>query len=161
MTAYQIQTLTRRCSVSGRALQPGEKYFSTLLEENGRFVRKDYAAEAWAGPPEGVIGFWAGRVPTGGEPKRLAINDDLLADCFAHLDGAADADRQNFRYVVALLLMRRKRFRFEETTRDDGRDVLVLRDARTGTRHRVIDPRLSAQAMTDVQDEVFRVLGWE
>jgi hypothetical protein len=161
MTAYQIQTLTRRCCVSGRALKPGEKYFSALLDEAGQFVRRDYAAEAWTGPPAGVIGFWAGRVPTGGPAKRPPINDEVLADCFTHLDGATDPDRLNFRYVLALLLMRRKRFRFEETTHDGGQDGMVLRDARTGTRHSVVDPHLSAAAMADVQDEVFRVLGWD
>jgi hypothetical protein len=157
MTAYQIQTLTRRCCVSGRALQPGEKYHSALLDEAGQLVRRDYAPESWSGPPPGAVGFWAGRVPTAGAVKRPAINDDLLADCFTHLDGATDPDRLNFRYVVALLLMRRKRFRFEET----AGDVMVLRDARTGARHTVADPHLSAAAMADVQDEVFRVLGWD
>ena len=74
-----------------------------------------------------------------------------------------DADGLNFRYVAALLLMRRKRFRFEDVARDEaaGRDVLVLKEARTGTIHQVVDPRLTDDQIAAVQDEVFRVLGWE
>ena len=58
--------------------------------------------------------------------------------------------------------MRRKRFKFEDAARDDqGRDVLIVRDARGGATHHVIDPRLSDEQVAAVQTEVFRVLGWE
>jgi hypothetical protein len=82
--------------------------------------------------------------------------------CFERLKDAADDQGLNFRYVAALLLMRRKRFRFEDISREDtGRDVLLLKEARTGTIHRVVDPRLSEEEIETVQAEVFRVLGWE
>ena len=64
--------------------------------------------------------------------RRPPIDDDLLLDCFGRLEGRTDAAGENFRYVLALLLMRRKRFKFEETRNDDGRELLVLRCGRTG-----------------------------
>ena len=51
MIDYQIQPSTRRCCVSGRELRPGERCFTVLLDQGGRFVRRDYAPESWAGPP--------------------------------------------------------------------------------------------------------------
>ena len=85
----------------------------------------------------------------------------LLLDCFHRLKDSADPDGLNFRYVAALLLMRRKRFRFEDVFRDEaGRDVILLRDARGGAVHQVIDPRLTDDQIAAVQAEVFRVLGW-
>jgi hypothetical protein len=161
MTDYQLQAPTRRCHVTGRELRPGEKYFSALLDEAGRFVRRDFAPDAWVGPPENAIGHWAARVPKDGQaPKRPPIDDDLLAECFHRLDGATDPSRVQFRYVVALLLMRRKRFKFEDVTKDAAGETLLLRDTRTGDRHAVADPGLTEEAMAAVQDEVFRVLGW-
>lgn len=160
MTAYQIQSLTRVCQATQRPLRPGERFVSALVADHGQLVRHDYAAEAWTGPPAGTIAYWSGRVPAEGNARPLAVNDELLVECFTHLDGADDAGKQNFRYVLALLLMRRKRFRFEEVRKEDGRDLLVLKDARTGARHTVADPRLSAADLEQVQDEVFRVLGW-
>ena len=38
---------------------------------------------------------------------------------------------------------------------------LVLRDGKTGARHEVLDPRLDDAEAASVQEEVFRVLGWE
>jgi hypothetical protein len=63
--------------------------------------------------------------------------------------------------VLALLLMRRKRLRFEQVRKDGALEFLQLRCATTGTLYDVLDPRLSDEAMTAVQDEVFQVLGWD
>ena len=161
MTDYHLQATTRRGHATGRELRPGEKYVTALLDEAGKFVRRDFAPEAWAGPPENAIGHWAARVPHAGEaPKRPPIDDDMLAECFHRLDGADDPSRVQFRYVVALLLMRRKRFKFEDVTKDAAGETLLLRDTRTGERFGVADPGLTEEAMAAVQDEVFRVLGW-
>ena len=160
MTDYQIQPHTRRCAASGRELRPGEKFFSVLLEDGGKLVRKDYAGEAWPGPPDGALAFWTGRVPAAEQARKLRIDDDLLADCFARLEGQADPAQVNFRYVVALLLMRRKRFKFEEARSEGGREVLKLRCTRTGAEHEVVNPRLTEDEILAVQDEVFKVLGW-
>ena len=162
MTNYQIHGPARVCAATGRELKPGEKVFSVLRDEGGQFVRTDYTADAWPGPPAGVVAWWAGRVPDGGKPAKPVINDDLLADCFEHLSGTTDPARLRFRYVVALLLMRRKRFKFEDAFRDEaGRDVMLVRDARGGAVHQVVDPRLTDDQIAAVQAEVFRVLGWQ
>ena len=114
MTDYQIQANTRRCAVTGRELRPGERYFTALLDVDGRLIRQDYSNEAWQGPPPEAFSFWTGRIPAQEESRRPRIDDDLLFDCFQRLEGQTESDKINFRYVVALLLMRRKRFKFEE-----------------------------------------------
>lgn len=161
MIEYQIQPNTRRCTSTGRELRPGEKFYSVLLDEGGKFVRQDYSADAWQGPPAGAFSFWAGRVPPVEQTKRPRIDDDLLVDCFQRLDGETDPGRVNFRYVVALLLMRRKRLKFDGARAEDGREVLCLRCGRTGARYEVINPGLGEDEMAAVQEEVLRVLGWE
>jgi hypothetical protein len=161
MTTFDIQGPTRVCAVSGRELKPGDKYLSVLSDEGGAFVRRDYAADAWPGPPPSAVAFWSGKIPASDRPRKPVFNDELLLDCFDHLAAAAEPDRVNFRYVVALLLMRRKRLKFEDVVREDGGDVMLLRDARNGTVHRVADPRLTEAQTAAVQDEVFRVLGWD
>jgi hypothetical protein len=161
MTPYQIQGPARQCTGSQRELRAGERFYSVLLEEAGQLVRRDYAADVWPGPPEGAIAYWCGRIPASGQPRRPTINDEWLLDCFTHLGEAKEPAQKNFRYVVALLLMRRKRFKFEDARKHDGNDCLLLRDAKTGARHEVLDPRLDDAEAASVQEEVFRVLGWD
>jgi hypothetical protein len=161
MTDYEIQASTRRCAQTGRELRPGERFYSVLLDEQGKLVRKDYSQEAWHGPPDGAFGFWLSRVPEEGGPRRPPIDDEMLVDCFHRLEGQTDAGRVNFRYVVALLLMRRRRFKFEEAQVREGQEILSLRCTRTRTVYEVINPRLTEAEMAAVQEEVFKVLGWE
>ena len=161
MLDYQIQPSTRRCSVTGRELKPGEKVYSVLLDEGGKFVRKDFAVEAWQGPPQNAFSFWAGRVNAGDKKRRPPIDDELLLDCFQRLDGQIETERVNFRFVVALLLMRRRRLKFEEARTEDGQEVLYLRCNQTGTHHRVVNPNLTEDETAAVQQDVFQALGWD
>ena len=161
MTDYQIQAPTRRCFVTGRELRPGEKFYSVLLEEGGQFRRQDYSIEGWQGPPPGAFGFWRGRAPEGDTNRQPPIDDDMLLDCFQRLEGEAEPGRVNFRYVLALLLLRRRRFRLDEVRQEDGHEVLCLRCTRTGARHPVVNPGLADEELTAVQEDVFQALGWE
>jgi hypothetical protein len=162
MPDYEIQGPTRVCAATGRGLKPGERFHALLTEREGRLVRADFAAEAWSGAPPDAVADWTGRVPADDAPRKPIINDDVLLGCFERLQESTDADGLNFRYVAALLLMRRKRLRFEDVARDEtGRDVLRLKESRTGAVHRVVDPRLNEEQIAAVQAEVFRVLGWE
>jgi hypothetical protein len=160
MTEYQIQPHTRRCVATGRELQAGERYYTALLEEGDQFVRQDYSKEAWQGPPPGAFSFWMGNVPPPDQPLKPRFDDDLLEECFQRLDGQLEPSRVNFRYVVALLLIRRKRLRFEQTVEENGVEKLEVSDIRTGARVLVVNPQLTDEQIADVQNEVFRVLGW-
>ena len=99
---YQVQPNSRRCAVTGRELQPGERFFSALVEEGHQVLRRDFSMEAWQGPPNGAFSFWTGRVPTTLEKAKPRFDDDLLEECFHRLEGQTEPGRLNFRYVVAL-----------------------------------------------------------
>ncbi len=160
MIDYQIQAGSRTCCVSGRALEPGELCFSVLVKEGPQLVRKDYSQEAWQGPPTGIIGWWQARVAPREVSRKPVIDDDVLMECFTRLEGQTEPGQVSFRYVVALLLMRRRRLKFEDVDVKDGREVLSLRCVQTRTVHEVVNPALSDDAIQSVQDEVFKVLGW-
>jgi hypothetical protein len=159
---FDIQGPTRVCAVTGKPLAPGDRYYAVLTDRDGSFVRTDYAADAWPGPPAGAVAYWAGRVPPADIPRTPQLNENLLFDCFDHLAGDADPARVNFRYVVALLLMRKRRLKFEDHRKvAGGSEVMVLKDTRTGGRVEVADPRLAEDQIEKVQTEVFQLLGWE
>ena len=163
MTDYEIHGPARACAATGRELKPGDRFHAVLGERDGSLVRTDYAADAFPGAPADAIAHWTGRVPASDKPRRPVINDEVLLGCFERLRESADENGRNFRYVAALLLMRKKRFRFEDVARDaaSGHDVLILKDAKAGAVHEVVDPRLTDEQTAAVQAELFRVLGWE
>jgi len=160
-TTYPIQVHTRVCAGTGRPLLPGERYFSVLFDEGGQFIRKDYAKDAWTGVPQNALAFWSGRVPELNEKRRPTFDDELLLDCFARLADESDPARLQFRYVVGLLLLRRKRLKFEDVRRDGDREFLQLRCVKTNCVFEMLDPHLSETDMNAVQAEVFKLLGWQ
>ena len=99
-------------------------------------------------------------MPRPDEQAKPRFDDELLEDCFQRMEAQTEPGRVNFRYVLALLLIRRKRLRFEQTIDEDGTEKLELRNVRTNERYLVPNPQLSDEQMAEVQGEVFRVLGW-
>jgi hypothetical protein len=122
---YEIQGFTRRCKSTGREFAPGEWYYSVLVAEGAELKRYDYSVDAWQGPPKEAIGFWKSQMPdNAGRSKHWAPND-LILHFFDEL--AEQPDKQDMRYVLTLLLIRRRVFRLEEQQSDQqGNEVLVV-----------------------------------
>jgi hypothetical protein len=121
---YEIANCTRRCTTSGRTLTPGEEYYSTLHIERGSPVRQDFAADAWQGPPADAVAWWQARVPASDDTRGAQTPQDVLVNLFAALaDEPAEAE---FRYVLGLLLVRRRIVKLEQTRRDAAGEVLML-----------------------------------
>ncbi len=93
--------------------------------------------------------------------RRQPIDDEMLMECFQRLEGQLEPGRVRFRYVVALLLMRRRRLKFEQARQDGPDEVLTMRCTRSGARHAVVNPGLTDEELATVQDDVFQALGWE
>lgn len=152
---YEIQSCTRRCAVSGRELAPGEAYYSALVPEGEGWRRYDYAPEAWQGPPPEAVGWWKSQRPD--ERRTRWAPNDVLLDFFDQLEG--QAENQDLRYVLALLLVRRRVMRLEETEpQPEGGEVLVLECPRRETTYRVPAMLPDETRAQQIQDELARLL---
>ena len=121
---FEVTHCSRQCAVSGRTLAPGETYFSTLRMDDAALVRTDYCAEEWRGAPENVVAWWQATVPSGDAAKPTLAPQDVLLNLFAEL--AEQPSEADFRYVLGLLLIRRRILKLDETRRDARGEVLVL-----------------------------------
>ena len=102
-----------------------KEFYSALVAEGNDLRRFDYAVDAWQGPPSGTIGWWKSSVPQANAKRSRQAPNDVLLQCFDEL--AEQSDREEMRYVLALLLVRRRVMRVEEEHRGaEGREVLLL-----------------------------------
>ena len=108
---FDVSRFTRQCSVTGRNLEPGEIYFSSLEVAGAQIARHDFSAESWPGPPEDALGWWRSRVPDANAKRAKLAPNEVLLELFDELSNQSDADET--RYIVALLLIRRRVFREE------------------------------------------------
>lgn len=125
---FEVQRCTRRCATTDRPLEAGEVCYSVLEAQGAEIVRKDYSAEAWDGPPEGAIGWWKSRIPEPTAKKVKLAPNEVLLELFDQL--AEQPDGSDMRYVLALLLMRRRVLRMETPPESShpssGRDVETI-----------------------------------
>ena len=111
---FEIQRFTRVCAATGRELAPGEAFYSVLVAEGSEVKRLDYSVQGWPGPPEKCIGWWKSQVPSPHANKVLWAPNEVLLQFFEGLEGT---DREDMRYVLALLLVRRRVLRLEQELR--------------------------------------------
>jgi hypothetical protein len=111
---YDVQRATRKCAKSGRELAPGETFYSVLMAEGAKVVRYDFAAEAWDGPADDALGWWKSQTPAAESKAKKPhwAPNDVMLQLFDEL--AERPDQADLRYVLALLLMRRRVLRVEE-----------------------------------------------
>ena len=154
---YEIQRCTRRCATTGREFAPGETYYSVVVAEGADLKRYDYSAEAWQGTPEGAVGWWKAQIP-GAEPKRKHwAPNDVMLNFFDELQ--QQPDKQDMRYVLTLLLVRRRVFRVEEEENDQqGHEELVVYCPRRDTSYRIPAIMPDAARVTEIQEELARLL---
>jgi hypothetical protein len=106
MQDYAIQKSSRKCFVSDRPLQPGDRCVSAIMQKGGDLVRRDFAQENWPGPNSETVGWWRSVVPqkrsTG---QTLAPNAVLINTLESLLDTPG---KSAIAYLLALLLIRRR-----------------------------------------------------
>ena len=143
MVNYEVPRCSKICTATGRELMPGEWFYSVLLAEKGEIQRLDYSQDGWQGAPSyqaddeiHLIGYWKSRLPTPNDNKVKLAPNDILLNLFDQLGD--QLDKQDMRYVLVLLLIRRRIFRLERTA---DRSADEEPDAETGHhRSRVATP---------------------
>ncbi len=154
---YEVQRCTRQCAASGRQLEPGEVFYSMLVVEGAQVERRDYAPEAWQGPPEGALGWWKSQMPEREGHKLHWAPNDVMLHLLEELQ--SQTALHDMRYVLALLLVRRRVLRLEESEFDaQGEESLVLYCAKNEQTYRVRVATPDAQRIEAIQDELAKLL---
>jgi hypothetical protein len=157
MIDYVVQRCTRHCAITNRELKSGETFYSTLTTEGAQVVRHDYSLEAWQGPPEGVLGWWKATMPERSTKRFHWAPNDVMLELLEEL--ASQPGKADMRYVLALLLIRRRVVRLEETERDElSREISVLYCPRREAIYRVLTAVPDAQRTIEIQEELARLL---
>jgi hypothetical protein len=126
MVDWRISRRQGACGVCGRAFEDGEPHFSALLVEGEELARRDACRACWrTGAGEGALFWWRTRHQ---EHKRrgLALNVEALEALFLSLEGRAEASLQELRYVLCLLLMRKRRLKIERVLRDGAGEAMLV-----------------------------------
>lgn len=194
---FSVRPAGRSCLLCGREMQAGELLTAVLIElprgrrneADAEFQRLDYCQECWGDSPwsddgalldEGQsahptdmygaepVAEWTGRVPERDKPKKTFIDDRVLTQFFLRLADDERPERQRFRFVLMLILMRHRKLRHAGTKRNrDGGDVWKVRltpamaeavAADADAVHEVVDPQLGEAQVAEIASQLGQIL---
>ena len=171
---YEITRSLEVCAATGRELSVGEEHIAALLETAGESTlnRVLYAMDVWeqgVDLEDGVslFGFWRRRVPEPGESKKTPlVSDDEIFDLFEQLGEATEDKQIGFRYLLALMLMRKKKIELEGMVPGDDENPAILKVRQKvkgggGPLFEVIDPKMDDDAIAEAIEELGQVMQFE
>ena len=175
VTGWRIDRPGGACAVSGRAIEPGEPFVAAVRETDQGFSRLDVAPECWADVDRAnLIAYWRTTMPRPSDKPKRFVDDGVLMEMFDRLESPGDAadpadpespgpsGRLGFRFVLGLLLMRKRLVTYESSARAtrDGREVEVwtVRVRGRDERAELVNPGLGDGQIAEVTRQLGDVL---
>lgn len=158
MAEWEIKRALGECCGTGARIQPGEDYFAALVESADGMERRDYSNEYWESNHPQVYCYWHAKMPEANSKKEIFIDDDMILAFFDRLENETEPEKINFRYVLCLIMMRKKMLRYQSSRILDGHELWTLRVTGTKRDVEVINPELSSEQIEDLTQNIGTIL---
>ncbi len=157
---WNIQPRALQCAVSGRPFEKGERIFSALYWRDGQYSRVDLNAESWKARNENIepLSAWQTDFVPPPPPAPETLKKDDAEGLLRRLIAENSPEKRNARYILALMLERKKVVRQIERKREEGLSVLVYEHLPTGEVWLIEDPGLKLGELKSMQEEVAALL---
>ncbi|MFH1370950.1 MAG: hypothetical protein ABII09_06655 [Planctomycetota bacterium] len=158
MDEWVIDKPLGQCCATGKVIAPGEEYYATLVQTEQGFARRDICTEYWNEHKPEVFCYWKTKLPRPDQKKNLLVDDDMLMAFFDRLGAETEQEKINFRFVLTLVLMRRRRLKYDSSRTDDGKDIWRLRLTGTQTFVEVVNPNLDESQVAQLTTQIGQIL---
>ena len=127
MSDWKIRRLRGECAKCERAFETdGERLLTQVRFADDELVREDFHPECWEEPSDAIY-WWATRREVKGK-NTLALDFELIERLFFQLEERKEDKIRELRYLLCLMLMRKRRLKLLKVQRGkDGEAMLVRR----------------------------------
>ncbi len=159
MADWEIKKTLGQCYETGRELAIGQEYYAALVEiETGQLERRDYSVDCWERDKPVVYCFWKTKMPDSQQKKKLFIDDEMLMAFFERLTEETEQEKINFRFVLTLVLMRKRKLKYESSDIKDGAEIWTLRITGGDQRVQVVNPNLTENEIEQLSSQMGQIL---
>jgi hypothetical protein len=158
MDDWEVSKPLGQCSGTGKKIKYGEEYFATLMETDEGLQRRDFCADYWQAESPDVFCYWKTKLPSPDEKKHKFIDDDMLMAFFERLEEETKQEKINFRFVLALILMRKRRLKYDSSEMQDDKEIWRLRAVGGKETVEVINPHLDEQQVEQLSSQIGEIL---
>lgn len=161
MSEWEIDKPLGQCYGTGRKIEYGEEYFGALAVTEQGLQRRDFCADYWLSQKPEVFCYWKTKMPHPGQKKARFVDDDMLMAFFERLAAENEQEKINFRFVLALILMRKRRLKYDSSQTSDNKEIWRLRVTGDKEVVEVINPHLDEAQIEQLSSQMSRILQTE
>lgn len=154
---WQMPRRNDRCVACGRDIEPGAALQACLWDAPAGYERRDYCPECEVPADPAPIARWRSRRPLPPQRKAAGFDREAVWGLFLRLAEPASTDQVRLRFVLALLLWRKKVLRLEESGSHEGREVWRFR-AVGAEAHDVERPDLTDAQIENLSSQLEQLL---
>jgi hypothetical protein len=159
---YEVARPHGRCSGCEGVIEPKAKFFAALRETPEGFDRLDLCPGCWAGFDQAsALAFWQAVMPEPQQKKRLFVDDEVLCGLFERLAETTEPNKLNFRFVLGLILMRKRLLVYEQSRVEEDREIWSVRFRGRDDRLDLLNPKLDEQQVAEVSQQLGEILNEE
>jgi len=159
MDEWEIEKPLGQCWGTGKKIEYGEEYFAALVESEEGLQRRDFCAEYWQDKKPEVFCYWKTKLPHPDQKKQIFIDDEMLMAFFDRLEQETEEEKINFRFVLALILMRKRRLKYDSSKIEDGRGIWRLRIVGGDKQFvEVTNPNLNEEQIEELSSQLSQIL---
>lgn len=131
------------CAACGRPFEIGAIFQACLHEVAAGYERRDYCLECPPSEDPAPVAAWKTRLPEPVATKLQPFDREVIYRFFERLEETDEPHSLQFRFVLALLLWRKKVLKLERSLESAGREIWEFVAPRSGAAHRVERPDLA------------------
>ena len=158
MDDWEIKKPLGQCMGTGKTIEAGEEYFAALVETPEGLARQDFCAAYWQEHKPQVFCYWKSKLVPPEQKKKLFVDDDMLMTFFERLANETESEKVNFRFVLMLILMRKRLLKYYSSRTENGTELWRLRITGTDTMAEVVNPHLSEEQIEQLSGQVGQIL---
>ncbi|MBI9018900.1 MAG: hypothetical protein JEZ07_16740 [Phycisphaerae bacterium] len=159
MEQWQVQRTDGVCFGTEKKIEPGDEYYAALIDGEKGFERRDYSCQFWNENHPEVFCFWKTKIPLRKPKQKLLVDDAVLINIFHRLEGEEDQTKINFRFVLALILMRKRILKYEDSYRnEENKEIWKMKMVKDPNLHEIINPQLTDEQIESVSQDLGTIL---
>jgi hypothetical protein len=129
-----------------------------ILETPSGFERRDISEECWEGPPPEAMCHFKTQLAKKEKARRTFVDDDVLISFFLRLAETDEPRKLRFRFVLSLILLRKRLLKYQGTSREEGGEYWEMKLMRDKSLHKVFNPSLNEAEIEELTGELGAIL---
>jgi hypothetical protein len=160
---WNIRSRAHACAHTGNPFTQGESFYTALFDDpaTGDLIRRDFSLAAWdeARALAEPFSFWKSTYePPVNDAKPEVVEKENAESLLRRLIEENSPGSENTRYILAVMLERKKILKHTATRDSDDASFLIYEHPKSGEIYIIRDPELKLDQVEAVQREVSLLL---